>query len=407
MRILLLLFLGIFLSCSQKVKVEQHGLVMGKPQHLNFSAGEQILLKFPANEEQIPSLLITSSIGNTILTGQKVAGEWQYNWPASFTQIAGATSWVLLKSRDSLPNGYIQIHPGPERRKLIETYLGPKSIRAGGNDHSMLVALPTDPYDNLLPEGSPLTITRQEGEKVLTDTIRTKNGLAWEHLYSPEKSGVMLAAVEHIGSQSKELTVQVQPGNATDFDIGFERVHEYADGHQLLVINTSPVVDLYGNTISDGTLVNFIVHTSTGEKLFAMGKTLSGVANVQFLHPEYPDTWEVSAYITGIAKSNALTLKFNSAFSDFRLEVANDNRTVTIGPITSFMKQLVPDGMGIRMAVKDEQGNIQKLLSSTRNGKGKLILEPELFPSGKYEVEIEIGGIQKSITLNPKNDQVE
>lgn len=407
MRTLLLLFLGIFLSCGQKEGFQPNKARLGQPQHMSYSAGEQILLKFPADEDRIPSLLLTSSIGSTTLPGKKVANEWHYDWPAELTENAGVTSWVLLKSGGALPNGNIHIHPVPERQGLIETYLGPKSIRVGGNDHTMLVALPTDRYDNLLPEDSPLTISRQNGEKVVTDTIHTKNGLVWKNLYSPNQSGVMLAVVEHNGSQSKELSVQLRPGNSVDFDLEFERVHDYADGHQLLTINTSRIVDQYGNTISDGTLVNFVVNTSGEEKLYAMGKTLSGVANVEFLHPERPNTWKISAYIAGISQSNTLSLEFKAAFPYFELGVSENQRIISIGPIRSFMKQLVPDGLGIRVAVEDEKGNIQLLRTSTRNGKGQLILEPELFPAGTYKIAIEIGGILRNITIHPTNDQVE
>ncbi len=407
MRALLFLLFGVLLSCGPEKGQKAKSTVMGVRQQITHVAGEQVLMKFSADEGDIPLLLVSSALGSTTIKGKKTAEEWQYEWPSTLTQKAGVASWVLLKSRGSLPNGSVRISPYPGRRGLIETYLGPKSIRVGGTDYTMLAALPTDPYDNLLPEGSPLGISRQIGENLVTDTMVIRNGMVWKNLFSPDTVGIMLASLAFGNSESKELSVKVRPGNATDFELDLERIHSYADGHQLLTIRTSRISDQYGNTISDGTLVNFVAQTSLGATVYAMGKTLSGIATAKFLHPERPGTWKITAYITGVAESTSLALEFKAAFSDFKISVSENDRILSMGPIRSFMDQLIPDGMGIRMIIKDTHGKIQKLQTTTRNGKGEMILDPEMFAPGIYEAEIETGGVLKKITLNLKDDQME
>ncbi len=370
-------------------------------------AGDPILLTFPASDETVPNLLVNYALGSTVLKGKRSEDKWVYSWPDFLSQKSGVASWVLLKTEGPLPSGQIQIEPDDHRQRLIETYLGPKAIRAGGVDASMMVALPADPFDNLLSDGNSLKISQQIGTLALTDSLQISNGLAWKNLYGSEEAGVLLASASYENSQSKELSVQVLPANAVDFDISYDRLHAYADGHQLLTLRTSIIKDAFGNPISDGTLVNFVARNSTGGNLYSTGKTIGGIATAQILHPENPETWEIHSYITGIAQSNVLQVEFKAAFADFQMAFSKNNRVITLGPVRSFMGQLIPDGMRILMRIKSSGGKTRYLETSTRNGLGRMILEPEVYPAAAYALEIEIGGVLKRITLNVKDGQEE
>ena len=409
MRMLLFIWLisGFLLGCKQRETQPSRNQTLSATERQIHKAGDAILLTFPADEETVPSLMVTNALGSTILNGKKSENEWQYLWPDFLSQQSGIASWVLLKSQGPLPSGHIQIEPADNRQSLIETYLGPKSIRAGGVDETMLVAVPTDAYDNLLPEGSPLVIMQQIGDQRQTESLQIGKGLAWKKLYSSRKAGILLASASFEDSQSKELTVQVLPANAVNFGISADRPHEFADGHQLLTLSTSIIRDDFGNPISDGTLVNFVVRNNAGAKLISNGKTIGGIATAQFLHPESPETWEIYAYITGIAQSDKLQMEFKPALGDFQILLSKDNRLITLGPVRSFMGQLIPDGMRISMRIEGPAGTKQKLQTSTRDGMGRILLDPEQFPAGGYSVELEIGGIVKQLPLNVKNGQEE
>ena len=407
MRALIILSFCICVSCGKRDAIPAPVQPMDKTQTAVYQAGDSIVLKFNADEVSIPPMLINSAIGSTTIPGKKIDNSWHYRWPAELTQHAGQSSWVLLKTKSIRPNGKILINPEDKRQSLIETYLGPKSIRVGGKDHAMLVALPTDIYDNLLTEGSPLTISTQIDNRVISDSAITKNGLVWTNLYGSEQSGLILSSVSYQDSQSKELSIKLWPQKATDFEISYEQAHPYADGHQLLTLSTSRITDSYGNTISDGTLVNFEITTSGGQTLYAMATSIAGVATTTFLHPERADHWKIGAYITGIAQSNSIALEFKSAFNDYGISVSENNREILIEPIKSFMDQLIPDGMGISWQITDETGNEKKVMGSTRLGQGQLILDSGLYPPGNYEVSVTIGGIKKQLNLNITDDPLE
>ncbi|MBT8210040.1 MAG: hypothetical protein KJP14_05880 [Eudoraea sp.] len=408
MRMLLfILLISLLLGCKQKEVPPLGSQTLAKAIKQTHKAGDTIVLTFPAREETAPTLLVNYALGSTVLKGKKSGNEWQYAWPDFLSQKSGFVSWVLLQSKEPLPSGHIVIEPNDARQNLIETYLGPKSIRAGGVDESMLVALPTDPYDNLLPEESSLRITHQLGALKETDTLQIRKGLVWKKLYGSRKAGILLASASYENSQSKELSVQVLPANAENFAISYDRLHAYADGHQLLTLRTSIIKDEFGNPISDGTLVNFVAQNTVGGKLNSMGKTIGGIATAQFLHPENPQTWEIYGHITGIAQSNALQVEFKAAFADFQMAFSKDNRMITLGPVRSFMGQLIPDGMRISMRIQSPAGTVHNLETSTRNGIGQMILAPDVFPAGAYTMELEIGGVFKRITLNVKDGQEE
>ena len=408
MRMLIfILLISLLPGCKQKEIHPTESQTLAETAEQTHKAGDAIVLTFPAREEAVPNLLVNYALGSTIIKGKKSGNEWQFAWPDFLSQKAGIASWVLLQAHEPLPSGQIVIESCDARQSLIETYLGPKSIRSGGLEASMLVAVPSDPFDNLLSEGSSLRITQQIGTLTQTDTLQIRNGLTWKRLYGSPEAGILLASASYENSQSKELSVQVLPAHAENFEISYDRPHAYADGHQLLTLRTSVIKDEFGNPISDGTLVSFIAQNAAGGKLYSMGKTIGGTATAQFLHPENPQTWEIYAEITGFVQSNTLQLEFKAAFADFQMAFSKDNRRITLGPVRSFMGQLIPDGMRILMKIKSPAGKIHNLNTSTRNGVGRIILDPDLFPAGTYAAELEIGGVLKQITLNMKDGQEE
>ena len=134
---------------------------------------------------------------------------------------------------------------------------------------------------------------------------------------------------------SKEFTVSVLPTKSADFNITMERQHHFADGNQIVSFTTSTVKDRNGNTIADGTMVNFVVEDSSGNQYQTYGQTLNGIAVGKMLHPEAPTQWKVKAHISGLSQSNSLELDFEAAVRDYTVHVSENGRTITVGPILS------------------------------------------------------------------------
>jgi len=127
-----------------------------------------------------------------------------------------------------------------------------------------------------------------------------------------------------------------------------------------------------------------------------MGTTLDGVAEARLLHPNQKESWNVTAYITGAAQSNTIPIPFESAIKDFEIILSEEKRTITIGPIKSFMEQLIPDGMPIQLEIFRDSISIETKTSTSKSGIGRFNLSPEFFPEGKYTIKATVSAIKKT-----------
>ena len=353
-------------------------------------------------------LLLDNSFGPLFFQPKIINDKAMFNIPPEFTEEAGEYHWKLVSNSKVLLSDKFYLGPRIGNLSKIETYFGPRSIRAGGKDYSMLTIIPTDDYDNPLPDSTVVSISQLIDFKTNVFEVRLKDGLAYSLLYGEEKSGRMLVTAAVNGVTSKELTSIVSPSNSTDFKIGFERVHDFADGNQVVRFITSLITDRFGNTVNDGTLVNFIVKNKRGELLKSMGATLAGIATSNMLHPNEEEEWGVTAYITGEAKSNELQLNFKSAIKDFDVKLANDNRNVTVGPILGFMGQLVPEGLLIELKIYDSKGDlIEVKQTNSRSGLGSFELDSGLYAVGDYQLAVECAGVKKEMILKLTQNEVE
>ena len=357
--------------------------------------GHTLELAFAFSGIELPSLLLENSYGPKIFRPEISEGEARFHISQTHTKQAGLYHWQLLTPSQPIASGSFQLRPksAPDQ---IATYFGPRSIRAGGTDYSMLVVMPTDVYDNPLSDGTQIDIVRQLDNKIITEVSVLKDGLAWQLLYSGEKAGRMLVSATVAETASKELTSIISPSNATDFTITYERVHEFADGNQVISFRTSPIADRFDNPVNDGTLVSFVITTKEGIRLHTSGMTLAGVATGRLLHPEKAEEWAVNAFVTGEAKSESVSITFAPAVTDFKVVFSEDNRQIDIGPIESFMEQLVPDGLSVQLLIFNDVGALlETKTTTTRLGEAQFILEEGFFPQAPYALKMQLAGLEK------------
>ena len=389
----------LLLGCSKTPSVENDIKIVPIQIPVSSVAGDALALGFEISGAGMPFLVLENSFGTSIIYGTRKNEEIWFTLPYQFTQKSGACAWSLTHNQEVSTSGTIEISSsGPSAQ--LETYLGPRSIYAGNTDYSMLVTVPTDTYDNPLTDGTPVQIKRQNLDVFETYETETKDLISWKRLFAVEKASRMLITSSVQGNSSKERTVDVYPSQATGFELYSNRNHEYADGNQIITYETSVIRDIYNNTISDGTLVTFQVTNKNGIKLRTQGTTINGVARAQMLHPDEEDVWQVAAYVTGAAKSNVELIAFKPAILDYDLQISEDNRTIQVGPLYSFMKQLIPDGMPIQLLIHAEN-NIQPEIQTTSSVSGSATFELtyEQFKEGAYHIEVQIAGITKKQTL--------
>lgn len=367
-----------------------------------FVAGNIVEMEFLSTSTTVtPQLFIIHSYGKTLLTGTIKKGKYVFKIPKIYSKKTGTVSWFLINGNEKVMNGTFKIIPNNKTETIIENYLGPRSILAGGNEFTMMVTVPTDRFDNPKQDNTNVILKHQFLQNINTLNLKTKDFIAWYDIFSPLKSGKLLVLTQCDTITTKEIETEIYPNIATNFTINFSRNHEFADGNQITNFTTSIIKDKYGNTVSDGTMVSFIIKTKNNLILKTFGATINGVANAKILHPDHPDIYTVKAYITGIAMSNSLVINFKPILSSFNYSFSNQNRTLTVGPIKSFMNQLVPDGIKVVVKVYQNDELRATLQEDSSKGIANFTFPKEFYTAKSYRYEISTLGVtKKTNTLN-------
>ncbi|WBX75102.1 hypothetical protein PG911_10575 [Tenacibaculum ovolyticum] len=205
----------------------------------------------------------------------------------------------------------------------------------------------------------------------------------------------MLISSECLDENSKEYTVIVYPANPTNFKISAKRHHSYADGNQITNFSTSAVKDEYSNIVSDGTFVNFFIRNKKGNILKTSGTTIKGIATAKMIHPDYETTWKVKAYVEGMAESNTISVNYKQVIEDFKVDFSNDNRLITVGPLQSFMQQMVPDGLVVSLFVYKNDVLINSEIKTSYNGFVNFNLNTAAYKKDTYTLKIVSAGLKK------------
>lgn len=359
-----------------------------------YEAGSSITLKVLQKDgEQSWPLLISASYGKVLVPAQMKSDTLLYRLPPAISRKKGIINWKLLSETPKL-SGEFNIKSTGEAA-VIETYLGPPSIIAGGRDFSMQISQPVDRLDNPIEDGAHVQMKYRFLDYEVTDSTQLKNSYAFRSIYSTKRIGRMVALSSIQGLHTSEFILDVLPGLPTDFKLSYDRVHPYADGNQICKFKTSVIMDADNNKVADGTLVEFVINNQNNERLSTYGATIDGIAEADLIHPEQETVWALKAYIPGMAESNAIEINFKKAISDFTIQTADKNQIV-VGPISSFMNQEIPDGFSVHLYHKKQQ-NIELLeVGYTRKGYVYFDLPGPLRSAKKAEFLIKAGDITKT-----------
>ena len=361
-----------------------------------FVAGEPIQLQFDgAADNQL--LLIQNAWGTIGLPPDTANTQLTFSLPAHISQKSGLNHWILIQEKTKIAKGDFTILPSKELSDAMESYIGPTSIFADNQDQAMMVSLPQDTFGNPLPNGNTIELTEKFKANQESYSVNVQDMIGFDFIGGHTKVGDIFITSTLDNQVSKEFTISVVPTKAADFTISSERQHSFADGNQIVSFKTSVINDRNGNKIADGTLVNFVIEDASGNSYQTYGQTLNGLAVGKMLHPEAPTQWNVKAHISGLSQSNHLELAFDAAVLDYSVHISEDGRIITVGPILSYMKQWIPDGMGIHLEIKSPDGkSLLTLETTSRKGMGKFEL-PENMNAYENTVKINVAGIKKRI----------
>ena len=396
----ILFFLGVILLITSFSLVKQKEkelyvelLTIAK----EFDAGTEITLKFKIYTNQIPTLFIHHSYGSTLVKASRVNDEIEFVLPSNFSNKTGVVNWKLIFDNKILLKSSFKITANTSSKTVLESYLGPTRILAGNHDFSMLVVIPTDKFDNPHANNTTVKINNQFLNTINSKEEKTNHLIAWQHINSRNKTGIILVSASCNNTNSKEFTSKIYASSPTNFLIDIKRNHEFADGNQLAEIVTSTILDEFGNSVADGTLVDFIISNNEGSNLKVSASTLRGIASAKIIHPEKPDNWNVKGMIAGLAISNNIELKFKPVISNFNVSFSKKNGTVSVGPLKSFMNQLIPDGALVELHIYNNNTRIVTKSKTSNKGQVVFYLDPEFYKKESFSFKIEALGILKNI----------
>jgi len=414
MRNTIILLLGLVLfGCLEKKEEQPKETYIPQTELLsqvkNSIAGDAINISFKTESpNETYKLQVKNTYGSVLLdSNEKETDNIEFSIPKNFTRIAGPFNWKLVLNGEVLEEGTHTIATNAPKATYVESYFGPRSVTAGRNDFSMLTISPTDAYDNPLDDGTEVTVKYQFLENIDELQITTESFIAWYNVASTLKSGRILVTSECNGTTSKELATIVYPANAVNFSISSSSAHNFADGNQIVTFISDIIKDEFGNTVTNGTLVTFVIKNEKDQYLYTIGTTINGVAEAKTLHPDKAAIWEVQAFVTGAAESNTTKFEFQSAIKDYAVHFSKGNRNIDVGPFESFMKQLIPDGLLLQLDIYDANGEfIDTKKTTSKNGVSNIFLGEHFLEEGDYILKLTAAGITKEFTKNIHGDTV-
>ncbi len=359
-----------------------------------FEASHRIVLKFSTSGNSQPDLYCANSYGSTLIPPTLNNNTLSYEIPKHISKKLGKVQWTLLNGGSPL-SGQFEIQPLRQVSSL-ETYIGPPSIEAGGTDYTMLVVIPTDSLDNPLPENTAVTAKHQFLKSETSEVIFTEHLIAYKNMFSKRESGRMLVSSESLKHNSKEFVINVFPAIPTDFKISATRPHDYADGNQMTTFTTTIIKDKQNNIISDGTFVDFFITTPNGNVLKTSGTTVDGIATSKIIHPDHDTQWSIKSFVEGMAESNTLSISYKQVITEFNVAFSKDNRTINVGPLQSFMQQMIPDGLQVKLLVYKDGTLLETWSNTSINGFANFYLKPDVLKKDRYDIIVKTAGLTKT-----------
>ncbi|MFK8060879.1 MAG: hypothetical protein AB8B78_12405 [Polaribacter sp.] len=379
-----------FLAQETKTKPPSISLLSTKT---DFIVEEEIILEFNRDRETKFLLYCSNSYGSSIIEPIVLNQKLKFKIPSFLSKKRGILSWKTINTNETI-TGNISIL-SQQQPSTIETYLGPPSIDAGGLDYTMLVVIPTDSLDNPILDKSKVDVKHQFLKSEKVESILTDKLIGYKNIYAPLKSGRMIISSESYGLNSKEFDVNIMPAIGTNFKLFVSRNHDYADGNQITTFFTSTIKDKNNNIISDGSYIEFFITNKKGNILKTLGTTINGVAYAKIIHPDFADNWKVKAYSIGISESDVLEINYKKVIEDYNITFTQNNRSIKVGPLKSFMNQIIPDGLTVKLSIYKNNKLIHEIFRESNNGFANFYLDSNIYENDLYHIIIETAEIKK------------
>lgn len=413
---LCLLLLFILLACTTTksttptaVSEPVRALQIEAPPLLQAGAPLTILVHvIPATATNAILLTAQGTFGFLPQEQQPVAGVARFPLMLVQTRFAGAVR-LRASSDDVAASAELVITPGPAVDPILPL-VGPRSIMAGGEQWTMVIATPRDGLANPVAEGSSVTFrvqhpvapTATPAIGLETLVTRTQNLIAWTRIYSRNRAGSMRLAVNADFGHSPERVVLITPGLPLPFQLLADQASAPADGRQLVQISSSQIRDRFGNVLPDGTSVLLLTTMGEQDRRSLPASTIDGRLYTTIQAPSQPGTMRLQGWIAGIG-SEPLTLTFTGGPAVQPIHLVTNKvaagMQVIAGPLVGDLGQFVPDGADVTFTITAPNGQTETVIVPADYGYAQILLRRSALIDGEYQVAVTAGTGQGVITF--------
>lgn len=225
-------------------------------------------------------------------------------------QVAGTATITVTAPGGGWANTQVRIRPARPAALALETI--PDQIVVGG-EVAIIRATVTDPFGNLVADGSIVTFTTKLGAlRAISDTqaitgtlfsTGTINGVAEAALVSGQVAGTdeVRAVIGADVTQARSLRILAGPAAQLTLEAYPDQVRK---GGRVEL--SAWVVDRYSNNVADGTVVIFIADDGQLDR-FAV-PTLSGAALTWLTAPDRVGSFRVTAFSSPVSAYTSVTV---------------------------------------------------------------------------------------------------
>ncbi len=392
-----ILALVLFFSCGNKEKISDDGVEI--PQHVSIAAPDSVfagnsffidILSSGKSWKNSGEVWVTAALGTYVFPiNEKIEID------SSITKKSGIL-FIDYRVKDiGYASKKVMIKPR-EGIGTLPSFVGPKSILTTMKTPAMIIGNTVDEFGNPVAEG-----TEHQYNLLRPDLseeqhfIKTKNLLSHYTFYAKEKTGKTLIGITADNARSEERHVDEQPGSTTTAEMEAFTGKLKADGRSFVSLSTEKLLDKLGNSVVDGTLVNFFVESKNYRDTYT-GITVDGRAKFNLRHPEREGIFTVRANCDGIT-GKTISLEFVSAFKPFNITYNKQEGLLEIGPVYSYLGQLVPDDDEIIYRITNEDNLRINGITETRKGWASISLDELFLDKNKnYNIICEIGGKEET-----------
>jgi len=274
---------------------------------------------------------------------------------------------------------------------IIETYAGEKTMFVKSDQTAMVVAIPKDTFGNPSMAGTQVQYAlRYPGAPVsiLNDVINKI--VSAQFIGTGPQTGKILIGVSSGEANSIEETIGLTPTWPSKFNIQAEAWFPFADSRQNIIVRTDFIRDGWGNVVTDGTLIHFVVEEDGIQVAKYRGYSSSGAAQIQIENPDHAADWKIYALSEGGIRSNTINLHFDVYIQDLPFYYDSKQKGIVVGPVSGTLGQMVTDDLEVQV-ILEHSDNEYRFFGLTENGFCTVLL-PDTFPPGRYQCQVLAGG---------------